>query len=271
MPDTARTALITGATDGLGFETARRLAAEDYTVIVHARTAERGEEAIERLVKSGTEPLRLQLAVADFTGFSEVATMAHLVAEAHPRLDVLVNNAATAGEHQRVITDDGHEEALQVNYLAHYLLTVMLERPLAEAGHPRVVNVSSTLHRAANIDWTDLNRRSHRYTRGGAYAQSKLALTMFTNALPEFGPAGVTAVSVHPGILATKLLRAYSLSGRPASEGAEVIAHFCSSSTPVLNGGYYDELRPAQPSADVQNRRSVEWLWKLSAKLTGMG
>jgi NAD(P)-dependent dehydrogenase (short-subunit alcohol dehydrogenase family) len=265
MLETARTVLITGATDGLGYEIARRLAAEDYNVIVHARTAERGEEAIERLVKSGAEPLRLQLAVADFSSLAEVATMARQI----PRLDVLVNNAGIAGGDRRVLTEDGHELTFQVNYLAHYLLTVMLEQPLAEARHARVVNVSSALHRAANIDWTDLNR-SHRYSRGAVYAQSKLALTMFTSALPEFGPIGMTAVSVHPGILATNLLDG-PRTGRPASEGAETPARLCASSTPVLNGGYYDEqLHLAHPSAAVQNRRSVEWLWKLSAKLTGV-
>jgi NAD(P)-dependent dehydrogenase (short-subunit alcohol dehydrogenase family) len=110
------------------------------------------------------------------------------------------------------------------------------------------------------------------YTRGAAYAQSKLALAMFANALPEFGPAGLTAVSVHPGILTTKLLPAYSLAGRPPSEGAEVLARLCASDMRVVNGGYYDEhLRLARPSADVQDRHAVEWLWKLSARLTGMG
>jgi hypothetical protein len=88
---------------------------------------------------------------------------------------------------------------------------------------------------------------------------------------PERSP-GLTAVGVHPGILATKLLRAYSLTGRPASEGAEIITHLCVAGTPVVNGGYYDEqLHPARPAAAAQDRRAVERLWKLSARLTGMG
>nr|WP_042186624.1 SDR family NAD(P)-dependent oxidoreductase [Kibdelosporangium sp. MJ126-NF4]CEL17414.1 probable oxidoreductase/Short-chain dehydrogenase [Kibdelosporangium sp. MJ126-NF4]CTQ91359.1 probable oxidoreductase/Short-chain dehydrogenase [Kibdelosporangium sp. MJ126-NF4] len=264
----ARTVLITGATDGVGYETARLLAEEGCVVIVHARTLERGEEALARMVQGGADAMRLRLAVADFASFSEVATMAHLVADAHSRIDVLVNNAATAGENRQTLTEDGHEQTWQVNYLSHYLLTMMLERSLT---HARLVNLSSTLHRGANIHWTDLNR-SGRYSRGGAYAQSKLAMAMFAKALPEFGPVGVSAVSVHPGILATNLLHAYSLNGRPASEGAAVVTRLCSSTMRVVNGGYYNEqLRHAPTSAEVQNRRSVERLWDLSAQLTGMG
>ena len=142
MSASTRTVLITGATDGIGYETAHLLVAEGCTVIVHARTSERGEEAVERLVKQGTEPMRLRLAVADFTSFAEVAAMAHMVAEAHPRLDVLVNNAAVAGENHRVLTKDGHEQTWQVNYLSHFLLTMMLERPLARARQARIVNLS---------------------------------------------------------------------------------------------------------------------------------
>lgn len=245
--------MITGATDGIGYETARLLAAEGCAVIVHARSDERGEAALRRLVKDGVNPARLDLAVADFARFTEVATMAHLIADAHPQIDILVNNASTAGDHKRVLTEDGHERTFQVNYLSHYLLTTMLERCLANA---RIVNVSSTVHRGSNIHWLDLNRNS-RYTRGAAYAQSKLAMAMFANALPEFGPVGVKAVSVHPGL------------GRP-SDDAAIVARLCSMR--VINGGYYDEhLRLAPTSAEVQDRRSVERLWDVSSQLTGMG
>jgi NAD(P)-dependent dehydrogenase (short-subunit alcohol dehydrogenase family) len=127
----ARKVLVTGATEGLGYETARLLAAENYHVIVHGPTTCQAEDATERLVKDGADPFRLDIAAADFTDFSQVATMAHLVAKEHPRLDALVNNAAIASPERRESTKDGYELTWQVNYLAPYLLTTMLERPLA--------------------------------------------------------------------------------------------------------------------------------------------
>jgi NAD(P)-dependent dehydrogenase (short-subunit alcohol dehydrogenase family) len=265
-----RTALVTGATDGLGYETARLLAAENYHVIVHGPTTHHAEDAIERLIKDGADPLRLHTAAADFANFSQVATMAHMVSEAHPRLDVLVNNAAIAGPERRETTEDGHELTWQVNYLAPYLLTAMLERQLAKALQSRVVNVSSSLHARANLEPADLNE-TRRYLRHAAYARSKLALTMFTKGLTLYGPTSLTAISVHPGILDTALLSTYSDTGRHASDGAHVVAQLCTQ-TKVINGGYYNERSmPARPAAVVENLGAVQRLWRISASLTGMG
>ncbi|MEV4316164.1 SDR family NAD(P)-dependent oxidoreductase [Actinocrispum sp. NPDC049592] len=255
------TVLVTGATEGVGYETARLMATGERTVIVHARTERRGEETLARLVSAGVDPARLRLAVADFTSLTEVATMAKLVADEHPRVDVLINNACTAGENLRVLTEDGHEATFQVNYLAHYLLTAMLEEQLSHRA--RIVNVSSTMHRGANLHWLDLGR-SQRYSQSAAYAQSKLALTMFTSALPEFGPPGVTAVSVQPGS------HVYCAEGRPLRECAAVMAGICTKD--VVNGGYYNErLRETQPAPAVVDRRSVERLWRMSSELAGLG
>jgi NAD(P)-dependent dehydrogenase (short-subunit alcohol dehydrogenase family) len=261
--------LVTGATSGLGYETARLLANLDNTVIVHGPTHGEVEQAVESMVKAGADSLRLTTAVADFSRLSEVATMARMVAQQHSRLDVMINNAAIGGPEYRMMTEDEHEMTWQINYLAAYLLTRMLIGPLTEAGRCRVVNVSSSLHQGANLERTDLNGM-RRYSRHAAYAQSKLALTMFTKALAEIGPAGLSAVAVHPGILDTALLRVYSYSGRPAYEAARLVARLCMQKA-VVNGGYYDERGvTARPAPVVENMRAVERLWKLSARLTGL-
>ncbi|MCI2423248.1 SDR family NAD(P)-dependent oxidoreductase [Saccharopolyspora sp. K220] len=259
--------LVTGATEGIGFEAVRQLNADGATTILHARTREEGEDAVERLVKSGSEPLRLRLAVADFTSLREVAVMADEIAAEFPRLDVLVNNAAMVGSQRQALTEDGHEVTLQVNYLAAYLLTSLLEEAMRRASASRVVNVSSSLHCGGSVKWTDLNR-TRRYTPAVAYAQSKLALTMFTKALAEYDPSGRTAVSVHPGIVNTKLLSNYAHRGRSVSEGAEPVVHLCSSEVAVHNGAYYDGRLPAKPAPTAEDSRAVERLWKLSARLT---
>ncbi|RZS31157.1 NAD(P)-dependent dehydrogenase (short-subunit alcohol dehydrogenase family) [Herbihabitans rhizosphaerae] len=259
-------ALVTGASSGIGFETARRLAGEGRTVIMHTRTHDDGVATVRRLGAAGVDPALLDFAVADFTRLHEVVTMVDEIVERYQRIDLLVNNAGIAGPDARTLTEDGNEVTLQVNYLAAFLLTRLLDEPLRRAGNARVINVSSSLHKGGDIDWTDINRRQ-RYLRGAAYAQSKLALTVFTTAFAR-GTAGArTAISVHPGVVDTAVLRAYGHRGRPVGAAADVIAHLASPNTTVRNGGYYDERVLGTPSPVVLDSRAGDRLWKLSERL----
>ena len=268
MPEpisTFPTVLITGATDGIGYATARRFIDDGATVYLHAPDHDSGEKAMTRLVKDGAEPLRLNLVVADFTRLEEVADLADMLTLALPGLDVLVNNAAIAGPERRTYTPDGHEVCFQVNYLAAYLLTTKLAPKLASA-RGRVVNVSSVMHRGGNIGWTNL-AREHQYWPLAVYAQSKLALTMHTRSLAEASGASLTALSVHPGMFATRLLPVYGHSGRPAEEAAPILTTLSSPTHPVIDGGYYDGLEPARAAALVDNARARDRLQKLSTRL----
>lgn len=263
---TSRTALVTGATAGIGYETALRLAKAGATVVVHARTPQRGQETIDRMVEDGADPRRLTTVVADFTDLGQVRAMAAEVADGQPSIDLLVNNAAMAGPERRTLTEDGHEITWQVNYLAHFLLTRLLAAPLAAVPGSRVVNVSSSLHRTGNIDWTDLTR-ARRYSRVAVYAQSQLALTVFSKALAE---RGQTAVSLHPGMIDTALLPLYGTTGRPVGEGAAAVLNLCHPGHHVDNGAYYDHLTAAQPGPGALDRRSPRRLWNLSTTLTDL-
>ncbi|WP_158882630.1 SDR family NAD(P)-dependent oxidoreductase [Amycolatopsis anabasis] len=259
------TALVTGADSGVGYDTARALAADGHTVLVHAPTAERGEEALERLVKGGAEPLRLHTVTADFARLHEVSALAREVATRYPALDLLVNTATITGDQQRLLTEDGNELTFGVNYLAPYLLTRLLEVPL-KAARGRVVNVSSTLHRGSTINWADPNRlRPH--SPLSAYAQSALAVTLFTRALAEFWPDGPVAISVDPGTDDRKLLRLHGRVAQRRADGAAVLARLCSPEFEVDNGAFYEGLTPAAPPARNADRRSLLRLWKLSAEL----
>ncbi|WP_020671279.1 SDR family NAD(P)-dependent oxidoreductase [Amycolatopsis nigrescens] len=261
--------LVTGSSAGIGFETARLLAADGTTVIAHARTEEESTHTFQRLVNTGIDPRRLRPAVADFADLRQVADLAATLTAEHPRLDVLVNNAGTGGTSHRTITRDGHEQTLQVNYLAPYLLTRLIEEPLARSPIGRVVNVSSTLHRGGRINWNDLNWK-RRYNRGAAYAQSKLALTMFTTALTELRPKIREAVSVHPGIITTAMLPYYSYRGRPIPDGAEAVAKLARPDAKVLTGGYYEGRLPSKASAASVDPEAVGRLWRLSERLTAL-
>ncbi|UQA97009.1 SDR family NAD(P)-dependent oxidoreductase [Streptomyces halobius] len=259
----SRTVLVTGATSGIGYETARQLAERGATVLVHGRTAEEAQATTDRLVaRAGLDGARLRPFAADFASLEEVTALAHRVVQEHPHLDVLVNNAAVAAPERHTVTADGNEIAFQVNFLAHYLLTCLLEPALTSEPGGRVVNVSSSLHRTASIQWSDPNR-ARRYSRLAAYAQSQLALTVFA-ADPR-----VTAVSVHPGVCETGLLSLYGLKGASAAEGAEHVVRLCDPATEIVNGAYYDRDQRVDPARSATDERTLKRLNKLAGQLVG--
>ncbi|NGN64053.1 SDR family NAD(P)-dependent oxidoreductase [Streptomyces sp. A7024] len=258
-----RHVLVTGATSGIGHETARLLAERGATVLLHGRTPQEARAAADRLVAvTGIDGARLCPFAADFARLEEVEAMAARVAAAHPRLDVLVNNAGMAAPERHTVTADGNEVAFQVNFLAHYLLTNLLEPALTTDPGGRVVNVSSSLHRTASIQWSDPNR-ARRYSRLAAYAQSQLALTVFA-ADPR-----VTAVSVHPGICETGLLPLYGLKGVTPAEGAAHVVRLCDPATEIVNGAYYDRGERVDPAPAAAEERTVRRLNKLAGLLVG--
>jgi NAD(P)-dependent dehydrogenase (short-subunit alcohol dehydrogenase family) len=242
-----RTVLVTDGSDGIGYDTVRYLVAAGATVVLHAGDRQRGEDALQRLVKTGSEPLRLHLVVADLTRMSEVRALAEELSRSLPALDALVNNAAIDAPEHRTLTVDGHEVTFQVNYLAAAVITTALaDRIVAAKG--RVVNVSSAAHRGARVAWNDLSRK-RLYTPLAAYAQAELALTMFTRTIAESGP--LTAVAVDPG----------------AGDAAAILAQLCAPNTPVVNGGYYEQRDPAVPAPLVSNPHARRRLHKITTRL----
>ncbi|HUO38525.1 MAG TPA: SDR family NAD(P)-dependent oxidoreductase, partial [Mycobacterium sp.] len=197
----------------------------------------------------------------------ELAELAEKLAAILPGLDALVNNAALAGPERRTYTKDGHEVTFQVNYLAPYVLTTKLESQLA-CVRGRVVNVSSVTHRGGNISWKNLAGAYH-YSPLSVYAQSKLALTMYTKSLAEASGDSFTALSVHPGVFRTRLLPLYGHDGRAAEEAAPILTTLCSPTHQVIDGGYYDGLYPAAAAALAENARARSRLAKLTTHLVG--
>ncbi|MFE4636118.1 SDR family NAD(P)-dependent oxidoreductase [Streptomyces sp. NPDC056773] len=265
MPSTlsGRTVLVTGATSGIGYATARQLTEQGATVLLHGRTPEEAQAAADRLISTtGIDATRVRPLAADFAHLDQVEHLAHAVVRDHPRLDVLVNNAAIAAPERHTLTADGNEIAFQVNFLAHYLLTDLLAAALTTDPGGRVVNVSSSLHRTAAIQWND-PQRIRRYARLAAYAQSQLALTVFA-ADPR-----VTAVSVNPGVCDTGLLPLYGNEGAPAAEGAQHVVRLCDPATEIVNGAYYDRSERVAPAAAATDDRTIKRLNKLADLLVG--
>ncbi|WP_019888123.1 SDR family NAD(P)-dependent oxidoreductase [Streptomyces purpureus] len=258
-----RTVLVTGATSGIGYQAARLLADGGATVLMHGRTADEARAAADRLVTLADVPAdRLCAFGADFARLEEVERLATRVLAEHSHLDVLVNNAGMAAPERHTVTTDGNEIAFQVNFLAHYLLTHLLEPALTSEPGGRVVNVSSSLHRSGSIQWNDPNR-TRRYSRLAAYAQSQLALTVFA-ADPR-----VTAVSVHPGVCTTSLMPLYAHEGESPAEGAAHVVRLCDPATEIVNGAYYDRGQRVPPAPVATEPRTVKRLTKLADLLVG--
>jgi NAD(P)-dependent dehydrogenase (short-subunit alcohol dehydrogenase family) len=193
------TVLVTGATDGLGRALATRLAGEGATVLAHARSEERGRQAIGELLDG---PGDVRLVVGDLASLAAVRSLADQVPD---RLDVLVNNAGIGFAGPRAQSSDGYELRFAVNYLAGFLLASLLRDRLAAAAPARIVNVASLGQQA--IDFDDVMLEDG-YDGARAYCQSKLAQIMHAFDLAEeLEGQGVTATALHPAtFMATKMV-----------------------------------------------------------------
>ena len=198
--DKERTALVTGATDGVGRVVARELARQGWRVLVHGRDRGRGEALVQEIEKAGGNATFL---AADLASLAEVRRLAEEVRRRTDRLDLLINNAGigtTGNAPGRQSSADGHELRFAVNYLAGFLLThlllPLLKAAAREKGGARIVNVASAGQQA--IDFSDVMLTRH-YSGGTAYRQSKLAQILFTVDLAqELKGSGVIANALHP-------------------------------------------------------------------------
>ncbi|HEY5412344.1 MAG TPA: SDR family NAD(P)-dependent oxidoreductase [Caulobacteraceae bacterium] len=266
-----KTILITGATDGLGEQVALMAAKAGANVLLHGRNREKAEPVLEAVKHAGSGGAELYL--ADLASLDDVRRLAGEVAASHPRLDVLLNNAGVAlfGGQPRQLTAGGQELHFQVNYLSHFLLTLLL-LPILKASAPaRIVNVSSLGH--APIDFDDVVLE-HGYTGERGYCQSKLAQIMFTIDLAEaLKGAGVTVMALHPAtFMNTNMVVGQGLTPRSKVEdGAEATFRLAFGAEHAgETGGFYNQFAPGQPNAQAADPVARRRLWELSEELTGL-
>jgi NAD(P)-dependent dehydrogenase (short-subunit alcohol dehydrogenase family) len=201
-----KTALVTGASGGLGRETARALAAAGAAVVLASRDAARNEAAA-RAIRDDLGGVKVDCLELDLASLASVRAAARRFLGSHARLDLLINNAGVmATPFGR--TADGFETQLGTNHLGHFVLTGLLAPALLAAAPARVVNLSSGGHMISDVHWDDPNFERHEYEKWAAYGQSKTANLLFTVELERrLGPLGVHAYGVHPGMIMTDLGR----------------------------------------------------------------
>lgn len=265
--------LVTGATRGIGLETAVRLAELGAEVLVHGRD-EAGAAAALQAVRSVSAPGVSPIAyLADLSMPDEVSRLAADVAANRPHLDVLVANAGVFAPERRETTD-GLELNFAVNVVAPILLAVTLLRALRAAAPSRIVILSSASHWTGKLNWDDLQlAEPGAYTGLRAYDQSKLAVLMLTLALARrLDGSGVSAVCLDPGNVATSLLASGwpTYAGISVADGAVTSVYLASSpSAAGLSGAYLEDGELTAPLATALDTGAQERLWAAVEALAG--
>ncbi|XP_060039404.1 dehydrogenase/reductase SDR family member on chromosome X [Erinaceus europaeus] len=286
-PQPGRVAVVTGGTEGIGLATARRLAALGMHVIIAGLDVETGWAAVGTIRKETLNP-QVEFMPCDLGSMASVRRFVARFTGRRCPLHVLVNNAGVMMVPQR-LTVDGFEEHWGVNFLGHFLLTVLLLDALEASGSPgrcaRVVTLSSATHRAASLDLDD-PQGSRGYSAHGAYAQSKLALVLFSYHLQHLLAAAgrhVTANVADPGVVNTDLYRHVfwgrgpikSLLGRwvfkTPDEGSWTSVYAAVSPELEGQGGRYLHNEQETPSLAVTYDPHLQRrLWALGCEMTGV-
>ncbi len=294
IPDQrGRTAIVTGANSGLGLVTARELARRGARVILACRNIDKGAQAA-REIERASLGADVELAPLDLGDLSSVEAFADSFRASHESggLDLLVNNAGVMAPPRRQ-TVDGFELQLGTNLLGHFALTARLIGLMEGRTDARVVTLSSNAHKMGRIDFDDL-QSERRYTRWGAYGQSKLADLMFSLELDRRlrrSGSSVKSVAAHPGYAATNLQTAAApaldrivmqftnlIVAQSAEAGA--LPSLYAATYPGLQGGSYvgpdgiGEFRGhphlVSPNRAARDEQVAARLWSVSEELTGV-
>ncbi|WP_370865761.1 SDR family oxidoreductase [Nocardioides agariphilus] len=274
-----RTVIVTGASAGIGLESALQLGADGHHLVLVGRDEVRLADAAVAVRAAGAS--RVETYRADFASLDSVRGLARDLLEHLERIDVLVNNAGTVFK-SRQLTDDGLESTFQVNHLAGYLLTEQLLPRLMCSAPSRVVITSSVGHYNGTLDLGDVGF-SHGYSIMRAYSRSKLANALYARSLAaELAGTGVTVNAVHPGSVATDIWSGAPWFARPflavakrrmlsPAEGGRTLTHLAvSPDVEGVTGQYFDRFTPRAPSSLAQDDDLARRLREESARLVGL-
>lgn len=276
--------MVTGATDGIGKETALGLARMGAQVIVVGRTPAKIAATVEQIkAQSGNQ--KIDSLQADFSSLEQIRKLSSTFNQRYDHLDVLVNNAGGIFG-SRSETADGFEWTFGVNHLAPFLLTNLLlpalQAAVRQSGSARIVTVSSAAHAMSKLNFDDLQNQ-RRYSAFRVYAQSKLANVLFTYELARrLNGTGITANALHPGGVASnfgrgqpglfsKLIGLAMSFGITPAQGAQTSIYLASSPEVAgVTGTYFSNQKPARSSPASKDPATAARLWQISEQLTGL-
>jgi NAD(P)-dependent dehydrogenase (short-subunit alcohol dehydrogenase family) len=267
-PGSRKVIFVTGSTDGLGRDVARKLATAGAHIIVHGRSLERGDSVVQEITREGKGSACFY--PADLGSLSEVRALGTAILRDYQKIDVLVNNAGIGSRvpATRTLSGDGHELRFAVNYLSGFVLTRTLLPLVEKSGAARIVFVSSLSQ--SPIDFEDVMiERNYSGTR--AYGQSKLAQIMFAFDLAaELSGKNVRVNALHPATyMPTSMVIEGGFTPRATiAEGVEAVLNLVNSPD-IGTGGYYTGLRPDRANVQAYDESARQKLRELSIQLTG--
>ncbi|XP_027054319.1 uncharacterized protein LOC113681427, partial [Pocillopora damicornis] len=281
-----KTVIVTGANTGIGKETASDLARRGAKVILACRDEQRATDAAKDIIaETGSDKVHVR--IVDLSSFESVRAFAKLINETEERLDILVNNAGL-GEYYR-LTEDGYESVFQVNYLSHFLLTLLLLDKMKKSAPSRIVNVSSQAHegRNAELQLEDFKLSEEKFDAFQRYAQSKLAQVVFTKELSRrLEGTGVTVYALHPGVVSSDIWRNLEVLKKPyirpfvmlvmflffkdCKQGAQT-SIYCSVAEELegVSGLYYSDCKVKEVNKLAKDPGLAKKLWDVSERITG--
>ncbi len=292
MPDqTGRTAVVTGANSGIGLAVSQELARKGGNVVMAVRDRVKGQKIADRIASESPDAT-VTVTDLDLSSLSSVRAAADDIADEHKNIDLLVNVAGVMFV-PRELTEDGFESHFGTNHLGHFALTGLLLPLLLDTPGSRVVTVTSMAYRipGTSIRFNDLNG-ARRYSRAGAYSQSKLANVLFGLALDRrLAAVGATTSSLiaHPGASSTGIMRNTPIWLKPAASAFQIgamtpergaLPTLRAATDPQVRGGQFfgptgarhapkyparQELGNGVFDEDLQDR-----LWDVSARMTGV-
>jgi len=273
----SRTVVITGASAGIGAQAALQFARQGDDVVLLGRSVTKLAAVADRIAAATDRPPAQY--PCDFADLSGVRETAERIAAAYPVVDVLANNAGLIAAN-RSTTIDGHDLTIQVNHLAPFLLTTLLEPSLTAAAAARVVTTTSAAHSVGWLDPDDLDFERRRWSSWRSYADSKQANVLFTVELSwRLRQTQVSATCLHPGLVRSEfgggnrlfaLVKRWSPVGfvAPLQAASHLVRLATAPEGRAVPGGYFDGGRPGTPTSRATDPGLAARLWAVSEHLT---
>lgn len=280
-----KTALITGANAGLGLSTAKALAQRGFTIILLCRNERKGLDA-KAEIQRANPAMGVELVLADLANLDSVRAAAGYIIDHYDRLDVVVNNAgytpATIEFIDKGKAAPGIEKSFFANHIGHFVLThylmPLLKHTAAQTGDVRIISLSSAAHAFGKKE--RLFRRIENLSPIQAYGDGKLANLLFAKGVAKhFAGTGITAYSVHPGVVKTNfggdstgffklMLSLAQPFMRTPEKGAETSVYLASAPLKAIgernNGSYFQDSKPTMPKNRDVTDANADWLWQRS-------